>query len=304
MLQNRAYLGERIHKGQYMKAAWAPIKGLVTPEGRAMFNRVTAKLTDPARRMQRGSEVAHLLTYLGLCGECGDHARLSHAVPRGRRQKSGLRCEVKGDTDIVEMRMNAFVEEAVISWFTDKKKARAALVPADDKIAEMTSAAQKLINAYEEQLNEARRLAEEFDEESGQFKLSAASLASMETRLGPKLETARKKLQSFTGVSPLLLRLLDAKDPDVIWNGRPEAGEASAVEGLALEQKREVIRKIVTVRLYKAQASGRRQLDDGRIRLSFVGEPGFRDRPLRAPATGPVPAPRGSQAAAPGAGSE
>jgi hypothetical protein len=166
----------------------------------------------------------------------------------------------------------------------------------------MATATQKLINGYEEQLTEARRLAEEFDEETGRFRLSAASLASMESKLQPKLEVARKKLQGFTGVSPLLLRLLDAVDPDVVWNGRPEEGGEPEVQGLTLEQKREVIRKVVTVRLYKAGVHGRRPLEDGRIRLSFAGEPGFRDRPLRAPATGP--APHGFQAAASGAGSE
>ena len=113
--------------------------------------------------------------------------------------------------------------------------------------------------------------------------MSAATLASMESRLAPKLEAAKKKLESFAGVSPLLLRLLEAKDPDVVWNGRPAADGQPAMPGLSLEQKREVIRKVVTVRLGRAQASGRRKLDAGRVRLSFVGEPGFRAVPLRAP---------------------
>jgi hypothetical protein len=42
-----------------------------------------------------------------------------------------------------------------------------------------------------------------------------------------------------------------------------------------LEQKREVIREVVTVRLYKASRLGMRELEPGRITLSFVGEPGF-----------------------------
>jgi DNA invertase Pin-like site-specific DNA recombinase len=286
MLLNRAYLGERLHRGSYAKAVWDPIKGLGTPEGRAMFNRVTAKLTDPTRRTQRGTEVKHLLSYLGLCGECGDHAVLRYLAPSGTR-KTTLVCKEKFDTSIVEALLDAYVEEALLTWFSDKASARAALVPADDKVKEMAAAAQKLVNSYEEQLAEARRLAGEFDEEAGRFKLSAASFASMESQLAPKLEAARKKLQSFTGVSPLLLRMLEARDPEAVWNGRPATEDRpAAVPGLTVEQKREVIRKVVTVRLYKAQGSGRRSLGDGRVRLSFVGEPGFRDGPLRAPEAG------------------
>lgn len=297
MLLNRAYLGERVHKGAYVTAIWAPIKGLETPAGRAMFNRVTTMLTSPSRLMQRGSEVAHLLSYLALCGECGDHAVLRYLAPNAKR-KPGLCCDEKNDTSIVEARLDAFVEEAVIDWFSDKGKARASLIPADDKVKEMAASAQKLVNAYEEQLREARAQAEEYDEEAGRFKLSAASLAGMEARLEPRLEAAREKLRTYTGVSPLVLRLLEADDPDVVWNGRPVTEDLPAVRALTLDQRRDVIRKIVTVRLYRAQASGRRPLDDGRIRLSFFGEPGFRAQRLRAPATVPAPRP------APAAGTE
>lgn len=290
MLLNRAYLGERVHKGAYVQAVWAPIKGLETPDGRAMFNRVTARLTDPSRVMQRGSEVAHLLSYLALCGECGDHVVLRYLAGSPTRNAS-LCCSERNDTSITEARLDAYVEEAVIAWFSNKAKARAALVPADDNVREMAAAAQKLINAYEEQLRNARAQAEEYDAEAGRFKLSAESLAGMEARLMPKLEAAREKLRTFTGVSPVVLRLLEAKDPDVMWSGRPEADGLPAVRALTLDQKREVIKKVVTVRLYKAQASGRRTLDDGRIRLAFFGEPGFRGRRLRVPESVPAAVP-------------
>jgi hypothetical protein len=284
MLLNRAYLGERLHLTTYIPAVWAPIKGLDTPQGRAMFNRVTAKLTDPARRTQRGTEPKHLLSYVALCGECGDHAVLRYLAPSGVR-KTTLVCKEKFDTSIVMAVLDAYVEEAVLDWFSDKKTARAALVPADDKVKEKAAATQKLINAYEEQLAEARALAHEFDKETGRFKLSAGSLAAMESRLEPKLETERKKLTTFTGVSPLLLRMLESNDPDLVWNGRPQTADQPAEPGLTMDQKREVIRKIVTVRLHKVKSTGRRALDDGRIRLAFFGEPGFRAGRLRAPAT-------------------
>ncbi|MFF7946954.1 recombinase family protein [Streptomyces griseorubiginosus] len=283
VILNRTYLGERLHKGQYVQAVWAPLKGLDTPEGRALFNRVNAKIKDPARNLQRGTDPVHLLSYIALCGECGDHALL-HWLSPGKRRSPSLYCGERRDTSIAEELIDAYVEEAVLNWFSDKGKARAALVPADDSIKKQASSLQKLINAYEEQLSEARELAGTFDEEAGRFKMPAASLASLESQLGPKLEAAKKKVQGLAGVSPVLLRLLESKDPELVWNGSPDAGD----EGLTMEQKRQVIREVVTVRLYKATVSGRRPLEEGRIRLSFFGEPGFRDRPLRVPVSVPV----------------
>ncbi|CAL9662358.1 hypothetical protein SUDANB178_07028 [Streptomyces sp. enrichment culture] len=280
MLTNRAYLGERLHNGIYRKGTWEPIKGLETPQGRAMFNRVTAKLTDPARRPQRGTEVSHLLTYIGLCGECGDHALLS-AQPR-QNTGPGLACDAARDVSMAEDAVNAYVEEHVIAWLSNKAAARAALVPKGEDIAENLAAAQRLINGYEEQLREARQLAEEFDEQTGRPILSAGSLARLEQSLGPKLEAERAKMRGLTGVSPLVLGLLDSPDPDAVWNGRPATDTEPEVLALTLEQKREVIRNVVTVRLYKATKRGSTKPDFTRIRLAFMGEPGFREQPLRA----------------------
>lgn len=283
MLLNRAYLGERLHLGSYREATWDPIKGLDTPAGRAMFNRVTQKLTAPGRRSHRGTEVSHLLSYLGLCGNCGDHAMLCAHTRKGARTL--LTCETSRDVSMVEEIVDAYVEEAVITWFSEKAQARAALMPDQGDVAEKVSAAQRLINGYEEQLNEARALSEDFDPLTGKPKLSAASLAGMEQRLGPKLEAERKKLRDLTGVSPLLLQMLDADDPQIVWNGRLATETEPAVPGLSLEQRREVIRKVVTVRLHSASRPGSNRADLDRIKLSFVGEPGFRDRPLRVPGT-------------------
>lgn len=291
MLQNRTYLGERMHRGTYRKATWAPIKGLDTPAGRAMFNRVVAILTDPSRVSQRGSEVAHLLSNLALCGVCGDYAVLTAR----RSSRSGhmvLICREKQNTSVGEALLDAYVEETLLSWFADKKKARAALVPDKGDTEAKVVAAQRRINAFEEQLREARQQAEEYDDETGRFRLSPTSLAAIESKLEPKLTQERNKLKSLTGMSPLLLRMLEAADPELVWNGRPADDDAAAVPGLTLEQKREVIRSVVTVRLHKARYPGVRKLEPGRVSLTFVGQDGFRARPLRAPVTAPLPGPR------------
>jgi site-specific DNA recombinase len=284
MLLNRTYLGERVHHGQWVKGTWDPIKGLETPEGRAMFNRVTDRLTDPNRRTQRGTAVAHLLSFNALCGECGDEYLLT-TYPHGRGLYTVLGCKDARNVAIREDVADAYVEEAVIDWFSRKDEARAALVPDDSEAAAKVEEAQRLVNGYEEQLREARQLAATFDSATGRPKLSVVALAAMEQAIGPLLEAEQRKLTAPTGVSPLLMRLLTAEDPDVVWNGRSDTDSEPGVPGLSLEQRREVIRSVVTVRLYKASRLGLRTLEPGRITLSFLGEPGFRDRPLRAPAS-------------------
>lgn len=280
MLLNRAYLGERLHKGTYRKGTWAPIKGLETPDGRAMFLRVTANLTAPGRVSHRGTEPAHLLSFIALCGECGDHAPLT-TYPHGTAAYTVLGCKERRNTGIREDVADAYVEEAVISWFSRKDGARAALLPDTNAEAAKAQEAQRLINGYEEQLREGRQLAATFDPQTGRPKLSAVALAAMEQSIVPLLEAEQKKLEAPRGVSPLLLRLLTADDPDLVWNGRPAGPSDPGSPALSLEQKREVIRSVVTVRLHRASRLGVRTLEPGRITLSFVGEPGFRDRPLR-----------------------
>lgn len=288
MLLNRRYLGERLHLGEFRPGTWAPLKGLETPEGRAMFNRVSAKLTDPTRRTQRGTAVAHLLSFLALCDVCGDHALLSVWARAGGQGMLG--CKGTRHNSIREDVANAVVEEALIAWFSNKPVARAALMPDGSEVEGKTAAAQRLINGYEEQLREARTLAKTFNLETGRPRLSMTGLADIEEDLGPKLEAERAKLRELTGVSPVLLGLLTAEDPDTVWNG------SAGAEGLTLEQKREVLRKVVTVRLRRASRPGGRRVEPERVVLSFVGEPGFRDRPLRARGTdragesGPAPA--------------
>lgn len=286
MLLNRVYLGERKHHGTWRRATWDPIKGLDTAAGRAMFNRVTAILTAPDRNVPRGSEPVHLLSLIALCGECGDHAPLEYSPQRNG--KPTLRCSATQNTTIRENLLDALVEESVVDWFSDKKSATAALVPDDGEVEGKVAAAQRMINGYEEQLQEARQLAETFDSETGRPQLSAGSLASLEQKLMPRLEQERKKLQTITGMSPLLLSLLHAEDPDVVWNGRAAKDGREAVPGLTLEQKREVIRKVVTVRLFKARAPGIRKVEPGRVTLSFAGQPGFRAGLRRGRASAPV----------------
>jgi hypothetical protein len=210
---------------------------------------------------------------------------------RQTTRPGSLSCEPKGDVSMKESVVNAYVEEAVIEWFSNKAAARAALVPNEENIEEKLASIQRLVDGYKEQLAEAHELAETLNPDTGRPRLTIASLASLEEQIQPKLDAEREKLHRMTGVSPVLLRMLESKDPQVEWNGVPATGNEPAVPGLPLELKREIIRNVVTVRLYRATKVGNNKPDLSRIRLSFVGEPGFRERSPRVPRGGFAPAP-------------
>jgi hypothetical protein len=145
-----------------------------------------------------------------------------------------------------------------------------------------------LIDGYTEQLEEARALARTFNKK-GRPLLSALSLSALEQDLEPRIEEAQKKVEGVTGVPPLVQRLLSAQDPAEVWDGVEATEDSLARPGLTLEQKREAIRMLVTVRLFKASKPGIRSIEPGRVGLAFRGDPAFRDRPLPARVTWSAP---------------
>ncbi|MFF5972275.1 recombinase family protein [Streptomyces sp. NPDC012769] len=275
MLLNPAYIGKKVHRGEIIgDAAWPAL--LESEEEVAMFHRVKEKLEDPARRTQRESRAAHLLSRIALCGECGDHALLT----AGKRNSGVqyLNCMEAYDTALREDWLDAFVETAVLEWLASPV-AREAFFPQDDERDKKLEKVRAQLKALTEQLEEAQALATEFDEELGAFRLSAQALSVLERSLGPKIKAAEEKVSEMTaGVPKTLQELILATDPWVVWFGDEENGRP----GLSLDQKRDVLRKVVTVRLYKASRKGVRSLEPGRIKLSFVGQPGFIKRPITA----------------------
>lgn len=277
MLLNRVYIGERMRDGTAIKAKWEPIKGLDTPEGRAMFRRVTKVLTDPSRWRQVDSRVRHLLSRIPLCGECGDDWLMrADQMGAATGRKNVYRCDERRDVTINEALLDAYVEESVLAWLRKKEQARAALIPDQGKVADEARQMQEMLDLYQEELEEARTLNRTRNKQ-GRSLLSLASLSQKELDLLPRIEELEQKLQSVTGVPLLVQQLLGAADPEEVWGG------SETLPGLTLEQKREAIRQIVTIRVFKATRPGRQKsIDPDRVHLSFIGMPGFRAPRLRA----------------------
>lgn len=285
MLKNRAYIGERVHHGTSRQATWEAIRGLDTAEGRALFRRVGRTLSDPARRTNRDTRAAHLLSNIALCGECGDHAVLRCSKRHADRAVQYV-CGERQNTLIAERLLDAYVEQGILAWFRRKDVARAALIPNPRQAQEDEARSQQLLSVYTEELEEARQL-NRTRTADGRPLLSLASLSQKELELLPRIEELRAQLEKATGVPAIVHRLLAAEDPAVVWNGR--VGE----QGMTIEQKRWLVRHVVTVRLYKARSRGVRRIEPGRVTLSFLGTEGFRARRLSVPAPAGAPAPAG-----------
>lgn len=251
-LRIQAYAGRRVHQGEVARdALW---KALVTPE---LFDQVQEILDDPARAWTRDTAVVHLLSGISYCGEHGDELPKQRVVKGTPARRYSCPHQ---DTTLRKDWFEAYVEEAVIEWLSSPR-AREAFQQDDQQVE--AAAARALVKALEQQLDEARELAGTIGED-GVPGLSPLSLAAMERRLAPQITAQKARARAVSAsVPPLLTRLLTAADVDREW------------EGLEIEQKRDVIRRVVTVRLFRAHAKGVKKILPGRITLSFVGEPGF-----------------------------
>jgi site-specific DNA recombinase len=253
ILRNPAYIGRRIHQGRDVGQATWP--ALVDED---LFYAVQAVLSGPGRVSQRGSEPVHLLSGIALCGECKDEQPLRVIRDSARREKQNVTCP-KFHAAMSERLMVPYVETALLAWLGSEQAAEAFRTDeADSEAAEARGKMQRLT----QQLEEARQLAAEFDEE-GLPKLSVVSLAGLERQLLPKIEAARQIAES-RHVPPLLRDLAGNPDVDAVW------------ESLEMRQRRAVVREVVTIRLYKARTRGCRTIEPGRITMAFVGQPGFK----------------------------
>jgi DNA invertase Pin-like site-specific DNA recombinase/predicted RNA-binding Zn-ribbon protein involved in translation (DUF1610 family) len=105
--------GLRVHRGKIVgKAAWEPILD------RDTFDRLTAMLTDPARKTSnRGTAVRYLMSGIALCGVCGKTMMgTAQRVHKGRNQPSTYKCQNAGCHAVVRSMalVDSVVEGAIV----------------------------------------------------------------------------------------------------------------------------------------------------------------------------------------------
>jgi DNA invertase Pin-like site-specific DNA recombinase len=269
MLRNVGYKGRRLHRGEdFGEATWPAL----VPE--ELFDQVQEIVGEESRNTVRDYAVKHLLSGIARCGECQDHPHLRVGKSRGYLVYG---CSARFDSQMNKNKLDAYVEEAVVSWLGSRAAVAAFQSDEQEKRAERARARMK---ALQRQLDEARELAATFKADGVTPRLSLASLAVQEDRLVPQIEAAKAEAQEMNA-PPLVRRLVGRPDVQEIWD-----------EELTVEQQRTVLRAVVNIRLNRARSRGVRTIEPGRITLRFYGQPGFRDQPRygRADARGPAAA--------------
>jgi len=259
LLRNPAYIGHRRHLGvDTGKGLWPPICD--DEDFAETFQTVQEILSLPGRQLSPGSEARHLQTGIAGCGECPDEPFLRSVTVRGY---TNYNCSARFDVALRENRMDAYVEESVITWLSSQEAVAAFENAAKDDKARKARIRLKILD---DQLKDARKKARTLRPGGKGMQLSIDSLADLETELTPQIQKARAEAQP-AHVPALLRDLLGKPRPDVdrAWNGK-----------LTLPQRRMVLRMVVTIRLFKASRRGVRTIEPGRIKLSFFGEPGFK----------------------------
>lgn len=168
----------------YHEAAWEPILD------REVYDRLRAKLTDPARRSNnRGTEPKYLLTSYGLCGKCGEHvvgaceARAKLRDGRTRVYPARYRCPHAGCHGVVRpmAQVDRVVEKFVVALL---ERDGVRLLGGDAKQAQ---AAREEIAALEAKL---AVVADQYATDA----ITAEQLSRITATVRPRLEEARARL--------------------------------------------------------------------------------------------------------------
>lgn len=250
MMKSPTYAGLRVANGTVIReGTWQPILTLDEHE------QLVALLGDPTRKTHRGSEPAWLLTFIATCGVCGSH--VTRLRPRGIDMYV---CATNFCVSRSIKQVDRLVEQAVIE--------RLEAPDVGDLLA-------KNDNQSADAFKEARELQarlDKFVDRAADGEISDASLGRIEARLKPQIEAATRRANASIR-SPLVRELIENGNARDKW------------PGFSMPQKREVVRSLCEVTIFKARRKGMRRINPRYIGLWWVGS----DEPKPTAPPPPVP---------------
>jgi DNA invertase Pin-like site-specific DNA recombinase len=240
--------GLRVHQGTVLTdvtATWQPI---ITPSDHALL---VAKFADPGRKSWTDATAKHLLTGLARCGECGGEIRRisNRGCPSyacvGRRHQ-----HIAGTRRFCVSRRMDYVD----TFVTDVVVERLAQPDLRDVFTTDTG---DFVQAAQRQLAELRAEHTELIALAERREVSVTAFARLEAALLPQIADAERRARP--AAVPPLIEHVAGPDAAARW------------EGLELEQRREVIRLLATVRIMRRPDSekGRKGFDPNLVKVEW-----------------------------------
>lgn len=237
VLRNPAYIGQRVHQGKVVgSATWPAILD------EAVYYAAVARLSDPCRRTTPARPVRHLLTGIARCGVCAGPIALAK-----NRGYASYVCKAKFCVSRREPHVDEFVERVVVARLS--RPDAADIFRADDDVD--TQAAKEAATALRDRLSA-------FYDEAAAGGLTPAALSRIETKLLPQIKEAERRAKPAPR-SPLLEQLATA--PAEGWSA------------LLMEQRREVVRTLVDVKIHRTR-QGSRAFDPDMVEIRWKDQLG------------------------------
>ncbi len=238
MLTNRAYIGERIRRGETVYTdAWPALVD------KATFYAVGTILNDPARRNVKSSKARYLVTHIGRCGHCGGPLVVGLSgtnLPR-------LRCETTRHCAARMDLVDAEVEAWIWAWVAVPGRLNA--------LYELTSG------------DEGRALQAQADKLRTEIQQWDAQLDDADADIDPAMFTRRKKA--------LVARLHDVDAEAARVTKFATVQEFTGVTGyrhamtlwqqLSIARRRDIVRELVDIRLQGVGRGVGSELTPGRL---------------------------------------
>lgn len=236
MMKSPTYAGLRVANGVVIReGTWKPILTLEEHE------QLVALLGDPTRKTHRGSDPVWLLSFIATCGVCGSHVTRLH--PRG---VDVYVCAAKFCVARSIWQVDRLVEQAVIER-----------LEAPD-IGELLSKNDgQAADAFKE-VRELQKRLDRFVDRAADGEISDESLGRIEARLKPQIEAAKRRANAPIR-SPLVRELVEKGNARERW------------PTFTVQQKREVIRSLCEVIIFKTPHRGMRRINPRYIGLWWIG---------------------------------
>lgn len=219
LLTNPSYAGYRTSNGKiHGRGTWEPI---FTDD---QLERLRRLLLDPRRRTQRGSQPRHLLSYIAVCGVCGDYVMARQ--PKRGAASPVYRCRISHLTRRIED-----VDEYVVDLLMrllERPDAAAALASRDEQVEASIDSKGMQIEKLEADLVT-------FVAEAAEHRLSAAVVAQYTRGVEGQIQRLRSEMDA----------LVAAVDPVLVGAVGPGARQRWAA--LSLIEQRDLIRRCISV---------------------------------------------------------